>query len=197
MTRIIGDVHGKFDEYLRVISGVQESIQVGDFGVGFQPTPMELSMYHQYIRGNHDNPEFCKKDFHWIKDGTMRETKSGLLMLIGGARSVDQEMRTEGVDWWRDEEISYIEFNRLQTAYLSTKPQVMITHDCPLAVAQHFGFTQNVNPPSLTGQAFNSFFEMHQPNLWIFGHHHELKNEVIKGCRFICLPELAHIDVNL
>ena len=34
--RFIGDVHGKFTQYKRLIADVPASIQVGDMGVGFR-----------------------------------------------------------------------------------------------------------------------------------------------------------------
>jgi hypothetical protein len=36
----------------------------------------------------------------------------------------------------------------------------------------------------------------HKPKLWIFGHWHVPFDEVIAGTRFICLPELAYIDID-
>jgi len=198
LTRIIGDVHGRFPEYRTLIEGVQESIQLGDFGIGFEPSPMEISLTHQFIRGNHDNPDMCRKDPHYIKDGTVRDSKSGMVMFIGGAHSIDKDSRIEGQSWWRDEELNTAEFYRMQTTYLNTKPGIMFTHDCPGEVAkQLFGTSQFGDYNSITSQAFNSYFEMFKPKLWIFGHHHIFKNEVILGTRFICLPELAYMDVNL
>ena len=45
----IGDVHGKWDEYFNLISKMDQSIQVGDFGFGFNPPtdwhPVDLLNY--------------------------------------------------------------------------------------------------------------------------------------------------------
>ena len=59
---IIGDVHGKINEYLQLIKNRKHSIQLGDFGVGFVDIP-ELPINHRFIRGNHDNPELlnCRR----------------------------------------------------------------------------------------------------------------------------------------
>jgi hypothetical protein len=37
--RLIGDIHGKFSQYKRIIKDCQASIQVGDMGVGFRSWP--------------------------------------------------------------------------------------------------------------------------------------------------------------
>ena len=45
-------------------------------------------------------------------------------MYIGGAWSIDHAMRTEGLDWWRDEELAVMEFDRIAKIYEETKPRV-------------------------------------------------------------------------
>ena len=63
----------------------------------------------------------------------------------------------------------------------------MITHDCPHeARKQLFG----IDEKSITTNGLQAMFESHQPDLWVFGHHHKSKNELINGTRFICLTEL-------
>jgi calcineurin-like phosphoesterase family protein len=105
--RFIGDVHGHWHRYKKRIKDVETSIQVGDFGVGFY-TPYTDKLVggnppydhmckgnHRFIRGNHDNPSFCKKHPFWIPDGTMIHDK---IFCVGGAASIDRHHRTEGYD---------------------------------------------------------------------------------------------------
>lgn len=40
-------------------------------------------------------------------------------------------------------------------------------------------------------------FTAHKPKLWLFGHWHMPFDEVVSGTRFICLAELATIDVDI
>ena len=51
--------------------------------------------------------------------------------------------------------------------------------------------------PSRTRQAFDAMMSIHRPKLWIFGHWHRSRNEMIDGTRFICLAELEHKDIDL
>ena len=73
-------------------------------GLGFSGVylPHDEVMNHKFIRGNHDDPQACREHPYWIKDGLIEND----IMYIGGAWSIDREYRTEGVSWWRDEELS-------------------------------------------------------------------------------------------
>ena len=217
MTRIIGDIHGKIYDYrsYALVSGVrarhivepERSIQVGDFGIGFfSPFWHEKEIewqkehpQHRFIRGNHDDPAMCKTMPGYIEDGTVE----GDVMFIGGAWSIDHEWRTPGLDWWPDEELSYSELDKLVTKYGQAKPRVMITHDCPTSVAwemflsKGLGLGDNKQIKTRTGEAFQAMFEIHQPELWVYGHWHNTRKTNINGTEFQCLGELDYVDVEL
>lgn len=199
--RFIGDVHGKWNEYLTVIDRCDKSIQVGDFGLGFDREELEpnLAPNHRFIRGNHDSPTSCAKHSGWIADGT----QEGNMFFLGGAESIDRHMRVEGVSWWRDEQISQEVAWDITGKFYNGEltPKIVVTHDCPWSVAlKIFGrdyYWLKNEMPSTTQQVLDSIFESYQPKLWIFGHWHEDRDEVIDGTRFICLGELSYIDVDL
>lgn len=190
--RFIGDVHAKFDRYLQLTSEVSESIQVGDFGAGFKDIP-EMGETHRFIRGNHDNPEVCRNHPNWIADGSL----IGDMFFIGGGRSIDQHLRTTGLDWWPDEELSYEELCEAANKYEEVKPRIMVSHEVPLSAARYFfgKHTFKNIPGSLTSKLLNVLFTIHQPEIWICGHWHQRKDEVIEGTRFIVLEELGVIDL--
>lgn len=212
MTVFIGDVHGKYGPYKRIIKNCSNSIQVGDMGVGFLrktgymagesfENPPHYRMQpggHRFIRGNHDNPSTCRRHSQWIPDGTIE----GDVMFVGGAVSVDKAWRTEGYDWWADEELSTPELYAIVDKYIEARPRVMVTHDCP----EDFATTmcamsgrQKLDFPSRSRQAFQSMWSAHSPELWIFGHWHFSFDQVANGTRFVCLAELEarEFDVGL
>lgn len=205
--RLIGDVHGKFGYYKRLIKSIENSIQLGDMGVGFrdwphgdfQPNPPYDAIKlgnHRFIRGNHDNPAVCKQQSYYIPDGTVE----GDVMLIGGALSIDRAYRTEGFSWWADEELSIGELSDLVDLYVRTKPRVMLTHDCPESVVDQTLKAFNMeryNDPSRTRQAFQSMFDFHQPELWVHGHWHVRLDHVWGTTRFVCLEELGILDIEV
>lgn len=208
--RFIGDVHGYFERYKKIIDGCPASIQVGDLGLGFRHTqgpregeftqnPPHYKMTegnHRFIRGNHDNPGECNKNSQWIKDGTVEDG----VMFIGGAESIDIPWRVKDYSWWEDEQLSDDEFNVLIDKFIMEKPHTVISHDCPVEVAEimcDFRF----KPESRTQRALQAMWNGHSPDRWIFGHWHvhqclDLEKDK-KLTKFICLEELQYMDINL
>lgn len=209
-TRYIGDVHGYKNELESLLKNLPEDVtavtQVGDMGVGFgQGEYWHYSLDNtliqhnaRFIRGNHDSPEICKSMRSWIPDGAIEDD----IMYIGGAWSIDQAYRTRGYDWWEDEELSYEQLNLQINVYDMLRPIVMVTHDCPTIAATEMFINTNkalykgIQYKTRTASAFQTMFEIHQPQLWIFGHWHHTKEAVINGTRFVCINELDYIDVN-
>lgn len=219
LTRIVGDIHGKFNDYTFFSLGVgrtyhrgdvpppERSVQVGDFGIGFYKDYWHGMVDdwqkeypgHRFIRGNHDNPAKCKEMTGYIPDGTIE----GDVMYIGGAWSIDHDMRIEGKSWWRDEELSIEELNQLYDVYVDKKPRVMITHDCPTSVAWEMFLSKGLGmfgegqTKTRTGEALQAMFEAHKPEEWYFGHWHQTRKAEILGTKFHCLGELDYVDVEL
>lgn len=186
---IIGDVHGKINEYWKILQKWDKrhcSIQVGDFGFSKQHDWHLKNIdhsQHQINFGNHDDYTYLYEP-HSLSNWSI---SSNGIMTVRGAFSVDKAYRTENVDWWANEELNYEEMQRAIDFYIFNKPKIMITHDCPHEARQNlFG----INEKSITTNGLQAMFENHQPELWVFGHHHKSKNEVINGTRFICLAEL-------
>jgi len=191
LTRIVGDIHGKYRGYWNIVKDCERSIQVGDFGLGFGGQDPEYPPQHRFIRGNHDNPAVCRVHPNFIPDGTVDNE----VMFIGGAWSIDYAFRTEGKDWWKDEELSLNELNILIDKAIMYRPKIMITHDCPQSIAVPLF---NAFPmKTRTQQALQSILEAIRPETWIFGHWHKDISMEISGTRFICLNELSHIDMDI
>lgn len=194
----IGDVHGKFKRYKRLIAGRTHSIQVGDMGVGFRrpdgrrhpnpPRGLMIAGGHRFIRGNHDHPGECHAHPQYISDGH----SEGDMMLIGGAWSDDSDWRIEGQNWWPDEEVSADTFDALAQSYGAKRPRIMVTHDCPadIAIRMYALCNMEMPPPSRTQTALQGMFTQHQPDLWLFGHYHVSADFIAEGTRFVCLAEL-------
>ncbi len=210
-TRLIGDVHGKYGRYKKLIKAVDHSIQVGDLGVGFryhgqnaaryghheQNPPYDTMVRHNsyFLRGNHDNPGVCRHHSQWIPDGTIKTIGNSKVMFVGGALSIDIYRRLEGFSWWSDEELNINELNGIVDKYLEVKPDVMITHECPEQIAALLNHSFKLDKSSRTRQAFEMMFEEHKPALWVFGHWHHSFNMDVYGTEFRCLAELEHMDV--
>lgn len=204
---IIGDVHGAFDSYFWTINKmhlpgdkiIDCSLQLGDFGVFNDRDIANLKKRkfftqadkHKIFRGNHDNPEIFGRipnnlgDYGYLPDQEM--------FWVAGGWSIDRESRTEGVDWWRDEEISYDQLSRALQMFVDIKPKIMISHECPTAIkldALSNGYKLNIT--SRTEAALEAMFEAHKPDLWVFGHHHKRIERDLWGTHFVGLGEMLY-----
>ena len=198
----IGDLHGKWDRYMDILENIDNSVQVGDFGIGFaNEIPLHVveekmrNGNHRFIRGNHDDPDLCKDHPHWIADG--RYNYGNEIFHIGGAYSIDRHRRIENLDWWEDEELSIYELGKCFDVYAETKPRIVVSHECPESVAwESFPwYTDGVQ--TRTRHALQNMFEFHQPEIWIFGHWHSSLDYMKNGTRFICLNELETVDIDI
>lgn len=207
---IIGDVHGKFDEYYQQLKyyGAKESIQVGDMGVGFSKDHDNvLEEYygylgylpesnHRFFRGNHDNPEVCQKNPNYMGDfGYDEETG---IFWIAGAWSIDYQWRTAGQDWWVNEELADWQWADVRELYMETKPNIVLSHDCPLDLyPTMLGYYGKRIIPTKTSRELNGLFFDHKPKKWIFGHHHMSIVHEEEGCEFRCLSELEVYELRI
>ncbi len=198
MIRFVGDIHGNYMPYLNAIDGVEKSVQVGDFGLGFgtkgdaefvdsviiDPMPGN----HRFIRGNHDSPEECKLSRHWIPDGTFEDG----IFYLGGAASIDQMYRTEGVSWWRDEELSDSELELIVEKWADLKPKILVAHETSEQFARNHmmpAVNSTLNFMSRTRLAIDRMYAAHRPETHIFGHwHHSVDMyDEYNWVRMICL----------
>ena len=111
--------------------------------------------------------------------------------------SVDVMVRTAGLDWWPDEELGMKELHDLSELYKEVRPRVMITHTCPHSVAKQL-FGDRARWPitkTKTCDAFDYMLEMHEPDLWVFGHWHISKKQKIGKTEFVCLNVMEYMDI--
>jgi hypothetical protein len=182
----IGDVHGEFEHYNKVINKLSESIQLGDMGLGFHPLLdadfPDCFPEHRFIRGNHDNPKTCRNKKEYLGDyGYLPNFK---LFFVGGAHSIDSMHRTNGFDWWNDEQLSRKELFNALKSYRKHKPRIMISHDCPSLVLHRFGINDKRDRTTF---ALDEMLKAHKPEFWIFAHHHRRLSFEERGVSFEAL----------
>lgn len=110
-----------------------------------------------------------------------------------GAWSIDFYRRTLGIDIFENEELTHAECERAIQMYEEVKPSIVITHAAPQLLENYLKLNFGDGRPvkTRTTLALDRMFELHQPKLWVFGHYHQEFDQVILGCRFVCLEELA------
>lgn len=183
---IIGDVHGKVLGYEKIIRNCDKSIQVGDFGFQREHDWHVANidpLRHKINFGNHDDTRYL--DYPYSMGNWSWDPVSGI-MTIRGADSIDRSRRKEGLDWFPNEQLSYTEMSDIIDTYILYKPRILITHDCPQSLCTELF---HIRDKTLTRSGLQTMLDMHQPELWIFGHHHRSRNIQWNGTRFICLAE--------
>ena len=172
--------------------GFDCSLQVGDYGI-FTPecseaTPEDLQ--HRFIRGNHDNPMLCGLHPNYLGDYGYID---GLDMFyLSGGFSVDQAWRTPYINWWPEEELNAVDMTHAFSLFAEKKPKIMVSHECPTIIkADALTNDYKIDVTSSTEIALQDMYDVHQPDIWIFGHHHSRVDKVIGKTHFIGLQAIG------
>lgn len=208
---IIGDVHEKHLKYLDILNDITkykvksdnfESIQIGDFG--FKPSHDWLiknidTDKHKILFGNHDYYPYLNYN-HSLGDYGFKNIidingNSKKIFWYRGAASPDKltRPRIENLDWFENEEITDHQYiNLIIDIYQIEKPDIIISHNCPQSITP---FIHGYEYKTTTNQVLQNMFEIHQPEKWVFGHHHKSINIVNNNTNFICLKELELLEI--
>ena len=235
-TYVMGDVHGHWDEIIEAAPNLSHAligstlIQVGDFGIGFGPHSDEARLLNKLndalvkyninllvIRGNHDDPSYftnnqIRSNIRLLADYTVEEIGGKTYLFVGGALSIDRELRLEGHSWWSDEgikELSDDEWNSI-----AGKFDVVITHTAPsiappvLRESSIAVKMASLHDPLLVedvrkenekmNDLYNRVVEFQTPSQWYYGHFHKSANVVpfVDGTHFYMLDinEIRRVD---
>lgn len=224
MLRIIGDVHGKQAQYVKIASAAQYSLQVGDMGFRYDDLFRLDANHHRVIGGNHDNygqlrcPTckgagcqacenrgyiYSEQTQHFLGDfGLWSPPSFWSVFYIRGAWSIDHKNRIPGISWWPDEELTYGKLETATNYYEEQKPSFVVSHTCPASIAPYLPASQNFGDAihkTRTGTALDVMWNVNPPKVWVFGHWHCSFDQLIqhpngKQTRFVCLNELEHKD---
>jgi hypothetical protein len=198
-TLVVGDVHGKFGKFKKLIKGMDLCIQVGDFGYwpGWQSYE-ELQGFRipvHFCDGNHENHDLLARASNPLKSNLYYQPRGSILglpdgrnaLFVGGALSVDKHLRTPGHDWFPEETCCFLELPDVQV-------DVVFSHTCPEAwvpeVLKKVGGTYATDP---TGYVLQEVLEKYNPELWYFGHWHVSMEGSWKGTRWKALNELEAV----
>lgn len=205
--RLIGDMHCQNELYLRKLDGVPYTLQVGDLSIyGFEfmtECGIEVER-HKFIGGNHDNYNKINESPHHLGDyGVWSVPQFGDIFYIRGAWSIDKKLRTPGLDWWPEEELTNEECEKALELYKEVRPKFVVSHECPLDIVQfvtnpmfahNMGFSSGVIQTN-TNRILQRMREFHAPKIHVFGHYHKKLDIVANEVRYVCLPEFGVLDL--
>jgi hypothetical protein len=208
---IIGDCHGKFDQYKSIIKESEYSIQLGDMGFDYSAIEDIDTDHHVWIAGNHDN--WSRLTSKLYTPGYLGRygvhTMNGIkFFFISGGYSIDDGYRREhrarggAASWWHQEELNFTEMEACKKLYLEEKPEILLTHSpCRYTISdmtnsrivEKFGFDKDFY--CQTSHFYDHLFTCHKPKLHVFAHMHQHYEAIHHGILNICLPELATFDL--
>lgn len=213
---LLGDIHGSFSQLTRRIREYHKDsyiIQVGDFGL-FQEykeekcvmellntTLQENNCQLYAFRGNHDNPErfssrnhpYGYKNITVFPDYSELELFDKKILMVGGGISLDRIYRTQGKNYWKDENFIF------QENFPYKEYDLVLTHIrpsyCPFrsgfAQIQHyidhdeFLFKDLVDENSNANKLYDALPV--KPKDWVFGHFHNPYLGRYENTNFRCL----------
>lgn len=203
---ITGDTHADISRILKIDDSEMTKndivIILGDFGVIWGDSERteyclkvlgEKNFTTAFLDGNHENfVEIARleKTIFW-NNGYVGLLPHGVIHLLrgeiynindkrigvcGGANSVDLWHRTEGISWWREEEITNNDINKFMTIAeeYDNKVDIMLSHDAPASIIPIVKLYSGVND----GEISNSQKQLEKINQiidikkWYFGHWH-------------------------
>lgn len=207
---LAGDWHGNTEWAVGVIEeavsvGVKRILHLGDFGIWpgiggteyldtVNDTLNRARVALWFVDGNHDdhralarlprNPNGyrdVRNRIKYLPRGYRWEWHRRTWLALGGAVSLDRAVRTEGRDWWPEEEITEWQAEQIVS---EGRADVMLTHECPSRVVHSFPV-----PPTWWDQRDLARSDAHRERLqrvvnevkpsWLFhGHLHRAYDRV-------------------
>lgn len=221
MIYITGDTHGnidfeKLDRYFsnRYVTTKDYLIILGDVGIVWSEKDCFIYEYTRlgltvlFIDGNHENFELLNKfpiveyrgaKCHYIANNIYHIMRGEIITInkktffcMGGATSIDKEMRTNRVSWWTEESITNDDINRALTNLkkVGFKVDYVLSHCAPSSVVKKmFGYETDCNTDIL-----EKFKEQIEFNKWFFGHYHENKRYGKYRCFYGEILEIPILD---
>lgn len=210
----IGDIHGNWGKLNAIISKKKPDIviQCGDWG-WFPHLHNKSGMYYDskkkwdqygtkaqgakiyWCRGNHDNVDDLKQyteiselepNIFYCPFGTVLKLPTNESVLFcSGAKSIDSHLRTIGVDWWSDEQISYRDINNLP----DVKIDIVVSHTIPNDFVPYLG-VKLYQVKDCSMDALDYVFQKYTPKYWYSGHFHLFQYKVVNGCKWFSLADI-------
>ena len=217
---VTGDCHGDFKKLIDFIErmSLDENdtiIVLGDMGLLWNAHNDFLQYFIAnfyevrykteilWIDGNHENFDLIKKlpsengfkicspHIKMIERGNAFILQGKVFLACGGADSVDKEFRKEGVSWWKDEQISQNEVDKIVEKYKDYNFDYILTHAAPTSIVKKYKtilfqgsyFSDKGNIDHTSENRLDKIKNNIRFKKWFFGHYH---NDVKLNRKFTC-----------
>jgi len=194
---MMGDTHLDFGYINTFINKHHPKMLIicGDFGY-WPSAPQYTIIKHQgtkihWCDGNHEDfwalkarksNEIMPNVIYQPRGSLLTLPNSKVILFMGGAHSVDKELRTLGYDWFPEETISTEDFAKLPPK--DTKIDIVVSHTCPFEFNPMKGFKNNNIDPSRN--ALSEILHIYKPKSWYYGHWHEFRAGIYEKDDWCC-----------
>ena len=143
--------------------------------------------YHLPIKINdfEEANNFKYKPVYYLPRCSSLNLNNYRCLFIGGALSIDKDLRIEGVSWWRNEVISYSDYLNFPTGNYD----IIFSHTIPTSIRLKLNIPI-WNSGKMKDQScdiLDAALLRYKPKRWYFGHFHKEFNFKVNNCRFIGL----------
>lgn len=218
---ICGDIHGEFENLVYqccVRYKMRDTLIIvaGDCGFGFDMRFSTLegltalirrlvitNNWLVFVRGNHDDPWYFDGEhvgyerFRAVPDFSVLTACGHQILCVGGAVSIDRDVRTKDKDWWEDEK-PVLDYGCLNQVYVAGyEIDTVVTHTAP-------SFCEFTMPPGVVdseelladmqeerrvmdGLQDCLRHDGHPLRRWFYGHFHHSWNAEIDGIIYTML----------
>lgn len=198
----VGDIHGSMNYLVNAMEnsarvGIDTIIQVGDFWTYGDNELIKINrvvdrikdqfgvdMTVHFIDGNHEDYRIIDprgNTRHFIEDRLIYHPRGDVFTVhdvvigcYGGAVSIDQELRYEGRDWWRQEKPNDSDLDKAVHAFQDHDLDVLVTHDIPdFAIDQVYrGRTPNLYDSAEVRHDIDTLVAVSNVPVVVHGHWH-------------------------
>ena len=209
---VIGDVHNQFNDLNTIINKKKPDLVIccGDFGYwpafnksqGILPLSyikLQTAEKLLFCDGNHED--------HWaLRDRTTNELEPGIIyqprgstytlpdgriiLFMGGALSIDKNLRTIGVDWFPEETITQKDLDNLS----DIKVDIFITHTCPVELVNALTVNYPEKGVEPSNHALSELWQKYKPDLWFLGHWHQYLKTTLENTNVYALSAPGFSD---
>jgi hypothetical protein len=199
-TLVLGDIHGDFGMLNSIINGKRPDLIIacGDFGYWPKFKGRKISDINTqgalllWIDGNHEDhwslaeretDELAPNVIYKPRGSTHTLDDGRKILFMGGADSIDKDMRMLGRDWFPEEVIRRSDMENLP----DEKIDIFITHTCSLEIVPIVlpYYPEKHREPS--NHALSVLWRDYKPKLWIFGHWHHYKEGMLDHTKWYAL----------
>ena len=208
---VMGDIHGDWWKLNPFINKKRPKIILccGDFGYWPRiPDEQKNPKYPKapkipkvpdgsklyFCDGNHEDHESLAllednevypNCFYMKRGSTLTLPDGRVVLFVGGAESIDKDTRTQGYDWFPQEELNYGDVCKILEAQI--KADIVISHTAPVEFFYLSGMSWFGKMQDWSRKGLSHIFQAVQPSLWYCGHFHIYETGYTLGCRWTVL----------